>query len=411
LAHSHPSGSGGEILRHLCMVFVLATFLSQLQAMAEDDTRRISCLAIGGVSPAYNPFTALFVQDPLFTYRAYPLPPDLTDAEKRKLDRVYYPRTGKELVENYDAIIFRDARIQHFTSRQFRDLDYAFREAGTVSVTAHGPSWDHAWSISTLYDLSPVSEFRIRFYLPWRVRFRKGRDPVFTPFIELGMERVLGQAYGLMKAKQGATVWADMVPQNAPWLVSWRPGGKDAGMQWVFADKFDTSWWGLAYGARENNPYALDLATNLLLHSSGRNLISDIHARREARHLLSNFQAQKLLILSMLEWAEDFGANIFPLSERLTAIEMEEGKAVDYYLSQDYDSTISFMDSLGDKISEIGQDAVRLKDSALLWVYISEWFIVSSVLLISGVALWSLMVRRRIFRPVDVTRLFQVEEP
>ena len=389
----------------ICILLVIVFYQACTGVLAQEGTTRISCFVMGGVSPAANAFTALFEQDPLFRYRAYPLPTDLPDGIKQKLDRVYYPRTGKELVENYDAMIFRDARVQHFTSRQYRDLDYAFREAGMASVTVHGPSWDHAWSVSTLYDLSPVSEFVIRFYHPWRVLFQRERDPVFLPFADLGMEKVVGDAYGMMKAKHGATVWADMQPQNIPWLVSWRPGGGNAGEQWVFADKFDAKWWGLAYGSRDSNPYAIDLATNLLLYSLDRPLISDIIARREARRLMSTFQAQKLLILSMLEWAEKFGANILHLSERVTEIEAEAQEAVDFYLDQDYPSTISFMESMSLTVCEISDESLRLKDEALFWVYVSEWLAVTSVALVAGVVVWSLMVRRRMYRAVGATRL------
>jgi hypothetical protein len=345
------------------------------------------------------------MQDPLFTYRAYPLNPDLSDGDKRKLDRVYYPRTGRMLIDDYRAMIFRDARIQHFSPRMFRDLDYAFREAGMASVTAHGPSWEHAWSISTLYELSPVDDFVIRFYNPWRVSFRREREPVFLPFAELGMEKVVGDAYGTMEAKPGATIWADMQPQNVPWLVSWRASGGSGGVQWVFADKFDQQWWGIAFGAREANPYGLDLCTNLLLYSIGEPLIGDIHARRESRHLFTVFQGQKLLVLSMLEWAERFGASVLPLAKMLTELEEGADIAVDSYLEQDYDAAIGFMDSVNAQVVEISAEAVRLKDEAMLWVYISEWLTVTSVALLAGFVIWNLMVKRALYAETGRTKL------
>jgi len=373
------------------------------------DDLRIPCFVMGErVDPAGNAFTASFIQDPLFRYAAYPLPPDLSDAEKRKLDRVYFPRTRKILVESFDAIIIRDARIGHFTSNQFRDLDYVFREAGMASVTIHGPSWEQVWSVvTTLYELSPVDNFKIRFYEPWRVVFRREREPVFLPFIELGMEKVVGEAYGTMEAKQGATVWADMQPQDVPWLVSWRPGGTEAGLQWVFADKFDAAWWGLGYGTRDTNPYSIDLATNLLLYSLGKPLISDIHARRKARSLLYGFKAQKILILSLMDWAEDFGANTRSLSSQLAILESEAEGAAGSYLVQDYATAIGLMESHLARMGEISREAVRLKDQAMFWVYLSEWLATTSVAIASGTVLWSLMMRRSLYRAVEATRIIE----
>jgi len=369
------------------------------------DGRRISCLVIGdSVQAPYNPFTALFVQDPLFRYALYPLP-HLGDAEKRKLDRVYYPRTFESLVDSYDVMIFRDAMVSHFSPAQFRDLERAFREAGMVSVTVHSLSWNDVWVPTVLYDLSPISAYDFRFSLTWRVRFRRDRDPVFLPFVELGMEKVSGWEYGVPEAKEGATIWAEMVPPGCPWLVSWRPGGNKAGLQWVFADKFDVTWWGTAPGARETNPYAIDLATNLLLYSLDRALISDIHARREARRLLSTFQSRKILILSVLDWAEKFGASILDLTDRLAELEREAGTAVEDYLDQDYASTIQFMESMLSEAAEMTAAALQRKDRALYWVYTSEWLSVTSASVLGGAMVWSLMVRRRKYRETGRTRL------
>lgn len=354
----------------------------------------------------YNPFTSLFMQDPLFTYSLYPLPTSIGDQEKRRLDRVYMPRTGKLLAEGYDVIVFYDARVTHFSPRQFQDLEYVFREAGMVSVALHSLSWPEVWQSTILYDLSPISEYDFRFANPWRVRLRRERDPVFLPFVDLGIERVVGAEYGIMTVKEGATVWGDLVPQDVPWLASWTPGGAGAGMQWVFADKVDPRWWGTIPGARDSNPYAMDLATNLFLYSLDRDLISDIHARREARRLLATFQSQKLLVLSVLDWAEKFGANILPLSDRLRQMEVEVEDAENSYLDQDYATTISFMQSISSQVSAISLDAVQLKDKALFWVYISEWLSVTSASMASGFAIWTLMLRRRMYREAGRTRLF-----
>jgi len=374
-------------------------------ASGRRDERKISGFVIGdAVYAPYNPFTSLFIQDPLFDYSLYPLA-HVGDDEKRRLDRIYLPRTGRILADNYDIIVFRDARVTHFTPRQFADMENAFREEGLASVAAHSLSWSEAWLPTVLYDLSPISEYNFRFSADWRVRFHREREPVFTPFVELGMEKVTGWEYGTMKPKQGTTVWADMEPGKGPWLVSWRPGGGNAGVQWSFADKFDVTWWGSAPGARDTNPYAIDFATNLILYSLERDLISDIHARREARAILSTFRAQELLILSVLDWAEKFGANILPLTDELSEIELEADDAVDFYLDQDYDLTVSTIESLSARINEISKNAVALKDEALYWVYLSEWLSVTSVFILSGVIVWTLMVRRWKYREVRSTKM------
>ena len=60
---------------------------------------------------------------------------------------------------------------------------------------------------------------------------------------------------------------------------------------------------------------------------------------------------------------------------------------MEYYVKQEYDATISFMNSMTDRIIGITDEVVRLKNQALFWVYMSEWLSVSGVSLSSGTAL------------------------
>jgi hypothetical protein len=160
---------------------------------------------------------------------------------------------------------------------------------------------------------------------------------------------------------------------------------------------------------RGKNPYALDIATNMVFYSLEMPLVSDLHARREARRLFYNIQAQKSLILSMMEWATNFGANVIPLWEKLTELELEIEEATHHYFAQEYAPTISFLDSLSPTIMEITGYAIDVKDQALFWVYISEWLVTSSVAIISGTVLWTLMVRRKAYRFVEASRLRPID--
>jgi len=170
-------------------------------------------------------------------------------------------------------------------------------------------------------------------------------------------------------------------------------------MQWVVAHIFD-SWWD-----QLNNPYALDVATNMIFYSTRMPLISDINARREARRLFATFQAQKSLILSMMEWSDNLGANTLPLSQRLNAVELQMDQAIDRYVVQDYATAITFLDSLSKEVSDIGEEAVRLKDEAMFWIYVSEWLVVTSTAIMAGFMVGTLMVRRRMYRAIQATRL------
>ncbi len=352
-----------------------------------------------------SPLPGFFSEDPLFTYEDDPHQSGLGLDERMKLDRLYFPRHRKRLMEKFDMIFFQDPYIDHFNSRQFGDLYYAFTEGGMPSLWSFGPAYGQVIQGSILGDVLPISDHVGYFHKSWYASFRKERDPVFLPFVPLGMEHVVGEAYSRMDPRQGADIWADFRPLNLPWIVSWRPGGKNAGLTWVFADEFNTYWWGVDMGARGANPFALDMMANLVLYSLDRNLISDVHARREARYRISNFRAQKMLVISMLEWADMFGANTFALSEELNDLDSNLIAAVDGYLNEDYDASISCMDKVSMGLTEITGRAVQLKDEALFWVFISEWMVVTGGSAIGGVALWSLMVRRRMYKAAGATRI------
>ena len=401
-------------MRAIIIASCLVLITSIAGIAAEPRGERISIFLIGGTHPTGNPFTGYCMQDPLFTYALEPIPPDLSDGEKQKLDRIYYPRTRDLLIDNFDMMVFFDARLQHFTSRQLNDLDYAFREGKMGSISTFGPAWEQVWEVTTLYDTSPAKDYTDEWYHgPFYVRFWREREPIFTPFIELGMEKIIGDAYHLMVEKEGATVWGQMLPRDTPWMISWRPGGNEAGLQWVCTDGFNALWWGISgwgsvtgtIGVEGGNPYAIDMATNMVLYSVGRPLISDIHSRREARHLLAAFNEEKILILHMMDWADTFGANTIPLTLRLSDLEVEAEEVIQYYLEEEYGTVISMMNEISNKISVVTKDAVRLKDEAMFWVFVSEWLVVTSSSIISGVLLWSLMVRKRAYRRVGGTRL------
>jgi hypothetical protein len=393
-------------------IALLVLFLLLSSCVTASDNR-ISCFIIGIVNPSHNPFAVYFDKDPIFRYSVEPVPPYLPIEDKQKLDRLYYPRTREDLIEGYEFMVFADPWIDHFTRRQIHDLDYVFREAGMSGFSSFGQSFQLVWEATILYELWPVSDYINIHNIPYRTVFSREREPIFMPFVELGIENIPGNTYHEMTPKTGSTIWAEMRPNGLPWLVSWRPGGTNAGTIWVVPGAFDPTWWGVGRwmnpeATRQGtdiNPYAIDFATNLILYSLDRELIADIFSRRETRRLIYSFRTQKLLVLSMMEWADNFGANTLALSARLTELELRAEDAIDFYLEQDYPGATAIMQTMSSDIASLTADAVDLKDQALFWVYLSEWLVVTSVSIIAGFILWTLMIRRRMYRGVQATRL------
>ncbi len=58
-------------------------------------------------------------------------------------------------------------------------------------------------------------------------------------------------------------------------------------------------------------------------------------------------------------------------------VEEDAEQAMEYYVEQDYPRTVSHMESMSEKVIAITEEAVRLRNEAMVWVYLSEWLAVT----------------------------------
>ena len=152
--------------------------------------------------------------------------------------------------------------------------------------------------------------------------------------------------------------------------------------------------------------YYPDYLVNMVYLVAGIPIPQDVQLVHLVRQELASYSSQRSVTMSMLEFAEKFGANIAKLEGRLAEINGEKAEADDLYLNQDYEGVLSKMAQIKQELMEINEQAVKLKDQALFWVYVIEWFAVTATMLIAGFVLWSLMIRRRVYREVKATRFY-----
>jgi hypothetical protein len=55
-------------------------------------------------------------------------------------------------------------------------------------------------------------------------------------------------------------------------------------------------------------------------------------------------------------------------------------------------------------VAKIAEEAIILKNEAMFWIFLSEWLVVTSTGIIAGFVLWSLMIKKRMFREIESTR-------
>jgi hypothetical protein len=58
-----------------------------------------------------------------------------------------------------------------------------------------------------------------------------------------------------------------------------------------------------------------------------------------------------------------------------------------------------------DEVKQISNEMMKAKNRAMRWIFIIEWLAVTSTGMVCGFILWTVMVRRKLYREVDATRL------
>ncbi|MBU7004573.1 MAG: hypothetical protein HXS50_03340 [Theionarchaea archaeon] len=113
---------------------------------------------------------------------------------------------------------------------------------------------------------------------------------------------------------------------------------------------------------------------------------------------------RKIFLFAMIEFIEKFGARTTQVEELIAEAEDEKALADRHYMEVDLDNALLSIQSALQTIGDADIKAAELKDSALFQVYLIEWLAVTGVSLLSGSLLYSLMVRRRIYREMGSTR-------
>jgi hypothetical protein len=271
----------------------------------------------------------------------------------------------------------------------------------------YGRLYFYDWQSSVLHDVLPIRLTSEQDDGPgsFRIRILKDEPPVLSMFRSLGIEDQSASGYAMPLPREAATVWADAEPLSfgspTPWLISWKPGPQ-GGTFWVTADDLDHGWW-WPFGLNPN-PYAQDVFLNIVFYSFGRPLPEDIEIVHEVRTGFEVFRRNRLLILGTVELAEKFGANTYRVEEAMSGLNDLHERARDEYSSGEYEGALGSLDEAASEAERILDLAFRLKDEAMFYAYVIQWLVTSGTLLLSGSILYSLMVRRRLYRDIESTR-------
>ena len=163
------------------------------------------------------------------------------------------------------------------------------------------------------------------------------------------------------------------------------------------------SWWS-GISEPTQNEYGQDILINYLLDISGREYVEQIQIAHQFRQYMSDLRNRYVYIIDLFSFVGRFGANTEPLNRRLGEITSRMEESSNLYVDGDVEGAIDILESSISDLAELEKSAMKMRESSLLWVYVSEWLAVTATLMISGYALDQLMLRRRLYKTSSITK-------
>jgi len=418
-------------LRILVLSFVLFLSVSPSLCLAER-SHSLRVLLMGLVDNRLNPLRDWLSSEPGISFTIVPsrlfkgswgeTHGTAYQDEMRRFIRIYFPRSYREL-EGYNVILFSSVVTTMYTDTQLEWLFRAMRDGGSCGIAdtggmmAKSPLMYMPWADSVVSEAFPcdadetaalfgygdapnIGSFKVRLN-------RNVSGPVFTPFLPYGIERWRGASGRIMVPREAATIWGWMQytqyagRQTSPWVLSWRYG---KALTWSIADAPRYPFWSRYEVGWSDNDFGTDMWLNMMYLGAGWRLITDVALVHTARSSFRNYHEARQSLISMLDFIETFGAKTDALVRSIGDADLGVEEARDVYVRQEYENAQKKMERAIQKLNEISDRAVQVKKKALLWIYAVEWLSVTGAFMISGLILYSLLVKRRLYRESGLTK-------
>jgi len=405
-------------LRPTLLIFLAISLVAS--AWGQEPVR---ILAMGQVDPSYSPISDYLriepsLQGTLVVSRSIHAG-IYSDDDLRRFIRIYMPRTYEELLL-FDFFVFDQPILTYFEDAQVQRMFRALEGEGTgaLGFTQSGNAEMYEpWMNSELPDAFPHDQdafiaLGMDSIEPYNLDITDDESlpGVIWPYRALGIERVRPFGYTRMLFKrEGATTWATArdlpfaVARSCPLLISWEYGERGSRI-WATGDQFVSPMWGYWWGGDGKERFSIDIFTNIVWFSTGRNLPGDPMLVHALRTRFRDYRLRTGILYTLIDFVDRFGANSQPLHNMVIESNDARDRAEAEYLAQEFDQSQASLQEAFEMTVETEMHAVRVKERALLWVYLIEWSAITGTLGIVGFATWALMIKRRAFHEVGLTR-------
>ncbi len=381
-------------------------------AQARSDLR-VGVLYTGDPYPGHTPYIHMKVE-PMLVVTPVQASRDhyagISGKDILRAIRVYMPRTYEALLQTYDVVIISDSNVGSFTIEQLKWFKKGVGEdgLGLVMIGGHetfgSATGNPDWGATPVGDVLPVDTFWGEYHdgkveivekdhefirsLPWRpdldflqryasniVEARPGTKVLARSKIEDG-----GRFSGY--ENPFFSTWEFQEGRTFAMTGDWTPGGGVVFLRWE---------------------YLPDFATNLMLYCAKRTIPEDLDLVHTVRTRLASIGYRRIIIDSLVDFVEKFGANPKKILAVIGDLEEVRAEAAMLYLEQDFDEALAAADRALELMDEAEHVSDKVKDDALLWVYLTEWLTVSGTCMVVAFVLWTLMIRRGLYREVRTT--------
>lgn len=398
----------------LACVLILTTAGAWAREMRCDPlTGKIRVLYLGDGITVRSPFPYLRMEPSFMAIPVTACTSHATYDVINKQMRYYMPRTSDRLKDNFDVIILSDANREVFRPAELSWMSQAVTDSGLGIIMIGGlESYEGrgtvmpTWSTTTVAEVLPVQmqdgrycDQSIRMVnidregefgksLPWDTLATKG---VFTE----GHITVLKQTSHLVA--EGETLSYGRIPH-----LAWGDVGEGRGFSMT------TDWTpsgGMIFMTWEYYP---DFAINVVMFTAGRKLPDDLDVVYLIRRRARQYWDIRGTLDSMVDIVDSFGGDFAAVTAAAMDCDGARAGADKLYFSGEYTSALEAYDSAIRLVNEKVDEARVLARKALFNVYLIEWAAVTGTFLLSGFMLYTLMIRRKMYAEVRLTRLGRV---
>ncbi len=408
-------------------ILVMVVFPASL---AQESDGRLKVLYMGLVDNRLNPLRDWLSSEPGISFSMVPsrlFKGSWTEThgtafkdEIRRYLRIYFPRSYSKL-RSYDAIHFSSILVNMYTQNQLDLLVRSIRDGGACAIADTGGVMGKnylmygPWADSPVSEVFPCDSDATASYFKNReapnidlfhVELNRELPPVFTPFLEFGLEKWRGHGGRIMLPKNGVNTWGwmhfsrQMSEKTRPWVLSWEYGNA---MTWSVADAPRYPFWSSYERGWSDNEFGKDMWFNMMYLGTGREIVTDVMLVHSARQSFASFRQHSQNLLSLADFIQKFGANVGPLMDDIEELNSRTEEARNAYIAQNYQEAREMMEEFIEELHQLSQEGIKLRQGALMWVYIIEWITVTGVGLVTGFVVYSLMIGRRFYREAELT--------